>query len=149
MNRSKSNHIFYILLVSIYYNMDNGIYCADFTNFAKKMEKEVDLTISSPPYLHNRQYNGFKFDVDKMADALTDVTKDGGVCVWIVGDTTDDDSENGLPFDHANVFMDRGWNLHDTMIFEKSGLPYPSKMSRVGSTCLYFLYVSNQQLLTC
>jgi DNA modification methylase len=107
--------------------MKSDIYCADFLEFAKNMEKEVDLTITSPPYGHNRKYNGFNFDVDRFVEALRNVTKEGGVCVWIVGDVTDDDSETGMPFDHGNVFMDHGWNLHDTMIFEKSGLPFPSK----------------------
>lgn len=115
--------------------MKNEIYCADFVKFAHDMKKaqdenklrKVDFTITSPPYDHNRTYNGFKFNVDEMADALFDVTADGGVCVWVVGDVTKDDSETGLPFEHANSFMDRGWNLHDTMIFEKSGLPFPGK----------------------
>jgi DNA modification methylase len=107
--------------------MKSDIYCANFVDFATNMKEEVDLTITSPPYMHNREYNGFKFDVDKMVEALTNVTKKGGVCVWVVGDVTENDSEVGLPFDHANVFMDMGWNLHDTMIFEKSGLPFPGK----------------------
>lgn len=107
--------------------MKSDIYCANFVDFAKNMKEDVDLTITSPPYLHNREYNGFKFDVDKMVEALTNVTKEGGVCVWVVGDVTEDDSEVGLPFNHAEVFMDLGWNIHDTMIFEKSGLPFPGK----------------------
>jgi DNA modification methylase len=107
--------------------MKSDIYCAEFAEFSEIMGKEVDLTVTSPPYLHNRNYNGFKFDMDKMVEALSNVTKDGGVCVWVVGDVTEDDSEVGLPFEHATVFLDHGWNLHDTMIFEKSGLPFPSK----------------------
>lgn len=122
--------------------MDNGIYCADFVEFAKKenLKEDVDLTISSPPYLHNRQYNGFKFDADKIIDALMDVTKEGGVCVWVVGDVTENESEVGLPFVHANAFMDLGWNLHDTMIFEKSGLPFPSKNRYIQSWEYMFVF---------
>lgn len=110
--------------------MENDIYCADFTEFYKKLVEaniKVDFSISSPPYAHNRTYNGFKFDIEKMVNALTEVTKPGGACVWVVGDITEDDSETGLPFDHATEFLNNGWNLHDTMIFEKSGLPFPSK----------------------
>ena len=108
--------------------MKNDIYCSEFSKFADEvMGKEVDLTITSPPYSHNRDYNGFKFDMDKIVESLWNVTKDGGVCVWVVGDVTENSSETGLPFVHANTFMDHGWNLHDTMIFEKSGLPFPSK----------------------
>lgn len=120
--------------------MKSDIYCKDFVEFAEIMGKEVDLTITSPPYLHNRQYNGFKFDVDKVIEALLNVTKDGGVCVWVVGDVTEDESEVGLPFDHANSFMDRGWNLHDTMIFEKSGLPFPSKNRYIQSWEYMFIF---------
>jgi len=120
--------------------MKNDIYCAEFSEFADIMAKEVDLTITSPPYLHNREYNGFKFDVNKMSESLWNVTKDGGVCVWVVGDVTEDDSEVGIPFDHANTFMDLGWNLHDTMIFEKSGLPFPSKNRYIQSWEYMFIF---------
>jgi DNA modification methylase len=111
--------------------MLNELYCADFVDFAKGMIDQVDLTITSPPYgdqkIGHREYNGFTFDVNKMADALFDVTKDGGVCVWVVGDITVDGFKFGLPNMHCDAFMDLGWNLHDTMIFEKSGLPNPPK----------------------
>lgn len=126
--------------------MYNTVYCDDFVTFVKnhnEIKQNVDLTITSPPYLHNRTYNGFTFDVETMADVLTEVTKPGGVCVWVVGDVTENDSETGLPFMHANAFMDRGWNLHDTMIFEKSGEPYPSK-NRYTQSWEYMFIFSNK-----
>lgn len=111
--------------------MTDEIYCGDCIDVMKTMVDQVDFTATSPPYgdsdTGHRIYNGFVFDVDKFADGLFNVTKDGGVCAYIVGDVTVDGSKLGLPHMHCDAFMDLGWNLHDTMIFEKSGLPNPPK----------------------
>jgi hypothetical protein len=49
----------------------------------------VDLTITSPPYDSLRVYNGFSFNFPQVAKSLYEITKPGGVLVWIVGDETD------------------------------------------------------------
>ena len=53
---------------------------------------QVDLTVTSPPYDDLRDYEKslvWNFDVFKqVANRLYDITKDGGVVVWIVGDKT-------------------------------------------------------------
>lgn len=84
----------------------------------------VDLTVTSPPYDNLRTYNGnidqWNFDKFKeIAKELYRVTADGGVIVWIVGDATVNGSETGTSFRQALYFMDCGFNLHDTMIWEK------------------------------
>jgi len=84
----------------------------------------IDLTVTSPPYDKLRSYNSI-FDVNATAIELYKVTKDGGVCVWVVADATVNGSETGTSFRQAIAFMDAGWNLHDTMIYEKSGMAYP------------------------
>lgn len=43
----------------------------------------------------------------------------GGVVVWIVNDATIKGSETGSSFRQALFFMECGFNLHDTMIWEK------------------------------
>ena len=48
------------------------------------------------------------------------MTKQGGVVVWIVADATIKGSETGTSFRQALHFMDCGFNLHDTMIWEKT-----------------------------
>ena len=86
-------------------------------------ELYVDLTVTSPPYDNLRTYNGFKFDFEGIAKELYRVTKEGGVVVWVVGDSTVKGSETGTSFKQALFFKEIGFNLHDTMIFQKHGMP--------------------------
>jgi len=84
----------------------------------------VDLTVTSPPYDNLRTYNGRLDWGDHVwkpvIKELFRVTKDGGVVVWVVGDATIKGSETGTSFRQALYFMECGFNLHDTMIYEKS-----------------------------
>ena len=84
----------------------------------------VDLTVTSPPYDNLRTYAGtleWNFDIFKqVANELYRVTKDGGVVVWVVGDATIKGSETGTSFKQALCFKEIGFNLHDTMIWEKT-----------------------------
>jgi DNA modification methylase len=81
----------------------------------------VDLTVTSPPYDDLRSYRGYSFDFETIAAELFRVTKPGGVVVWVVGDATVNGSETGTSFRQALHFKDIGFNLHDTMIYKKSG----------------------------
>lgn len=84
---------------------------------------KVDLTVTSPPYDNLRTYNGtcvWNFDIfKKVAQCLYDITADGGVVVWVVGDATIKGSETGTSFRQALYFKEIGFNLSDTMIWEK------------------------------
>lgn len=82
----------------------------------------VHLIVTSPPYDNLRQYNGYKWDFDKLAPELYRVLVPGGVLVWVVGDATVKGSETGTSFRQALAFKDCGFNLHDTMIWEKTGM---------------------------
>lgn len=86
----------------------------------------IDLTLTSPPYDNLRTYNGYSFDFESIAKELFRVTKYGGVVVWVVGDATINGSESGTSFRQALYFKEIGFNLHDTMIYEKSGCSMPS-----------------------
>lgn len=79
----------------------------------------VDLTVTSPPYDNLRTYNGYSFDFEAVAKELYRVTKQGGVVVWVVGDATIKGSETGTSFKQALYFKEIGFNLHDTMIYQK------------------------------
>lgn len=87
----------------------------------------IDLTVTSPPYDNLRTYNGYTFDFENIAKELYRVTKDGGVVVWVVGDATVNGSETGTSFRQALHFKDIGFNLHDTMIYEKDAIAFPDK----------------------
>ena len=83
----------------------------------------IDLTVTSPPYDNLRTYNGYSFDFEAVAKELFRVTKKGGVVVWVVGDATIKGSETGTSFKQALYFKEIGFNLHDTMIYEKDTQP--------------------------
>ena len=82
-------------------------------------ENSIDLTITSPPYDNLRSYKGFVFPFEQIADELFRITKKGGVVGWVVGDATINRSETGTSFNQALYFKEIGFNLHDTMIFQK------------------------------
>lgn len=104
----------------------NRIICGDNVDIMRQMDdNSVDLTVTSPPYDNLRTYNGYSFDFESVARDLFRITKTGGVVVWIVGDATIRGSESGTSFRQALHFKELGFNLHDTMIYEKVGLAFP------------------------
>lgn len=87
----------------------------------------IDLTVTSPPYDNLRDYKGYSFDFEPIAKELFRITKQGGIVVWVVGDGTLNGSETGTSFKQALYFKEQcGFNLHDTMIYEKNTSSFPS-----------------------
>lgn len=89
-------------------------------------EGSIDLTVTSPPYDNLRTYNGNNAQWGEpvwksVIEELYTVTKPGGVVVWVVGDATIKGSETGTSFKQALWAMECGFNLHDTMIYQKNG----------------------------
>ena len=89
-------------------------------------DDSIDLTVTSPPYDNLRTYNGnisqWNFEkFQEIAKELYRVTANGGVVVWVVGDATVKGSETGTSFKQALWFKEIGFNLHDTMIYQKNG----------------------------
>jgi len=104
----------------------NKIYNENCLDTMARMEDNfIDLTVTSPPYDNLRTYNGYSFDFESIAKELFRVTKDGGVVVWVVNDKTHKGSETGTGFKQALFFIECGFNLHDTMIWEKKN-PIPN-----------------------
>lgn len=87
--------------------------------------QSIDLTITSPPYDNLRDYTGFDWNFEEIAKELYRVTKEGGVVVWIVADGTANGSETGSSFKQALFFMQCGFRLNDTMIWEKDSFSFP------------------------
>lgn len=83
----------------------------------------IDLVVTSPPYDNLRAYNGFILDWQSVIKELFRITKNGGVVVWVVGDATINGNETGTSFRQALYAKDIGFNLHDTMIYQKSTPP--------------------------
>ena len=86
----------------------------------------VDMVITSPPYDNLRTYKDrLEWGEHIWKPVLEDlyrVVKDGGVVVWVVGDATIKGSETGTSFKQALWAKEVGFNLHDTMIWEKTGM---------------------------
>lgn len=115
----------------------------------QKMESNIiDLTVTSPPYDNLRTYAGtldWNFDIFKqVANELYRITKDGGVVVWVVGDATIKGSETGTSFRQALYFKEIGFNLHDTMIWQKPN-PIPTQSTRYQQEFEYMFVFSKQK----
>lgn len=106
----------------------NKIYCTDNREGLKLLpDNSIDLTVTSPPYDNLREYKGYSFDFETVAQELYRVTKQGGVVVWVVDEETTDGGETGNCFRQALRFMELGFRKHDTMIYAKDGGPFPEK----------------------
>jgi len=105
----------------------------------------IDLTVTSPPYDNLRTYGG---NNDQWGDhvwkavikELYRVTKIGGVVVWVVGDATINGSETGTSFKQALWAMECGFNLHDTMIYLKTGIAFPDSNRYYQAFEYMFIY---------
>ena len=107
----------------------------------------IDLTVTSPPYDKLRTYNGnieqWSFEkFQNISKELFRITKQGGVVVWIVADATVKGSETGTSFRQALWFMECGFNLHDTMIWEKPSSGAIGSLNRYEQTTEYMFVLS-------
>lgn len=106
----------------------NKIIQGDCLEVLKSFKEEcIDLTITSPPYDNLRDYKGYEISFEPLIKELFRVTKKGGVIVWVVGDATVKGSETGNSFRQALMFIDNGFKLHDTMIYEKNTSSFPAR----------------------
>ena len=115
-------------------------------------DESVDLVLTSPPYDDLRTYNkhlsgnktefnGYSFPFEEIARELFRIIKKGGVVVWVVGDATNKGSETGTSFRQALYFKECGFDLYDTMIYQKTGTPFPQK-DRYNQTFEYMFVFS-------
>jgi len=118
------------------------------TGMQEMDENSMDMCVTSPPYDDLRTYNDsskWDFNVFKdVAKGLYRVMKVGGVVVWVVGDAVIKGSETGSSFRQVLYFMDLGFKLHDTMIYEKNGSSFPAKRdaNRYSQTFEYMFVLS-------
>jgi site-specific DNA-methyltransferase (adenine-specific) len=105
----------------------NKIVCGDnVATMATFPAESIDLVVTSPPYDNLRTYSAGKpidqlWDFEGVAQELWRVIKPGGVVIWVVADATVNGSETGTSFRQALRFMEIGFRLHDTMIWERIG----------------------------
>jgi len=102
------------------------IHCGDNCDLLGQLPRDcIDLVVTSPPYDDLRSYGGHSWDFFGVAWQLKRVLKPGGVIVWVVADATKDGGETGTSMEQALHFKRLGLNLHDTMIYQKKGHPFP------------------------
>lgn len=126
----------------------NNIYNMDCLEGMKMIpDASIDLVVTSPPYDNLRTYDN---DIDKtwgehiwkpIIEELFRVTKKGGVVVWVVNDATINGSETGTSFRQALYAMECGFNLHDTMIYQKQN-PIPQNHNRYEQSFEYMFVFS-------
>lgn len=90
-------------------------------------DKCIDLTVTSPPYGNLRRYDGYTWNFENTAQQLYRITKDGGVVVWVVADSTVGGGETCAPFEQALYFKSCGFKPYDTMIWEKPSPAVPTE----------------------
>lgn len=88
------------------------------------LDESIDLIVTSPPYDNLRTYNGniSRWSKRVWKTVIRDlyrVTKQGGVVVWVVSDAVVKGSETGTSFRQALWAKKCGFNIHDTMIWNK------------------------------
>jgi DNA modification methylase len=128
-------------------NFLNGIWKGDCTELLGTCEDEsVDLVVTSPPYDNLRNYKGFVFPFERIAEQLARVIRPGGVIVWVVSDATIDGSESGTSFRQALFFRELGLNLHDTMIFRKRN-PVPQIYRKRYTNEFEYMFVFSKGLV--
>jgi len=107
-------------------NMINKFYVANSIEFMRERMNagSIDLTVTSPPYDNLRNYKGYKFEFENMADELFRVTKKGGIVVWVVGDKIIKGNKSLTSFKQGLYFQKIGFNVHDVMIYAKKNTPF-------------------------
>lgn len=106
------------------------LHAADNAAFLKTMPaSSVHLVVTSPPYDDLRTYDGYSWDFASLVPELFRVIVPGGIVVWIINDEKKKGSESGSSFRQALFFMEQGFRLHDTMIWQKPNFSHPSSNS--------------------
>ena len=110
-------------------------------------DKSIDMILTSPPYDNLRDYKGYTFNFEGIAKEIYRILKDGGVCVWVVGDATIKGSETGTSFKQALYFKEIGFNLHDTMIWRKTNPMPQTKVGRRYTLAIEYMFVFSKGLV--
>jgi site-specific DNA-methyltransferase (adenine-specific) len=120
-----------------------GLYTADCVDFMASMPPEcVDLVVTSPPYDNLRNYKGYSFPFERIAESLFKVFKKGGVLVWVVGDKING-GRSLTSFRQGIYFQEIGFNMRDVMIYQKKNTPF--MRSNVHTNCYEFMFVLSKE----
>ena len=124
-------------------------YCLMFGDCLERMKEipdgSVDLTVTSPPYDNLRTYKDslvWNEGIWKcILRELYRTTKDGGVLVWVVGDSSIGGGETGTSFKQALYAMECGFTLNDTMIYQKPNRRPRQYRAQRYEQCFEYMFV--------
>jgi len=108
-------------------------------------ENSIDLTIFSPQYDDLRTYGVSDLppmDFKTFGTRLLSRTKEGGVCVVIIGDQTKDFAKSMTSMRLAVDWVDLGWKMFETCIYARDGNPgaWWSKRFRVDHEFIFIFF---------
>lgn len=107
-------------------NKIHNIDCLEFLQ--KSDDSSIDMVLTSPPYDNLRDYHSLdKFHFRAIVRELMRVLKEGAVIVWNTSDAKVNGSETLTSFKQAIYFQKIGFNIHDTMIYEKNSPSFPAR----------------------
>ena len=114
------------IINNMHRNILNQFYADNCISFMKNnlQDDSVDMILTSPPYDNLRDYNGYFFEFEKIADEFFRIIKKGGVVVWVVGDKIKNGNKSLTSFKQAIYFQQIGFNVHDVMIYAKKNTPF-------------------------
>ncbi len=113
----------------VFQKNDLEVYQSDCLEYLKlQPDNSIAFTLTSPPYDDIRDYKGYSFPFESIAQELYRCTEVGGVVAWNVADATVDGSETGTSMRQALYFISLGFRLHDTMIYVKRN-PMPASVN--------------------
>jgi DNA modification methylase len=140
------NNFSYICILKVAYKMKlgsynvNNIYNIDCVEGMKQMpDNSIDLVVTSPPYDDLRNYNGYTFDYQSIANELYRIMKNGGIVVWVVGDKIKNGNKSLTSFKQSLFFQEIGFNVHDVMIYQKKNTPF--MRSNAYTNCYEFMFI--------
>lgn len=108
----------------------NKLYLGNHLEVLKKIESSsIDMVLTSPPYGQIRDYNGYStsFKFEPLALELARIIEKGGVIIWVVNDQYINGSRTLESYKQCIYFKEQcGLNVHDVMIYQKSGFNFPA-----------------------
>jgi site-specific DNA-methyltransferase (adenine-specific) len=115
----------------------------------KRMEDDsIDLVVTSPPYDNLRDYTGYSFEFETIAQELYRIIKPGRAVVWIVSDQTIDGDESGTSFRQALFFKEIGFKLNDTMIWNKQASGTVGCLQRRYFQTFEYMFIFSKGILS-
>ena len=128
------------------------------TELSKFPEESIDITVTSPPYFRQRNYEdapdqvGREATVDEYVEKITAifsecrrVTKSSGSLWMVIGDKFLRGRQQGVPWRVALALMEEGWTLRSDCIWHKPNAMPSSTKTRPTTDHEYIFFFTKTQ----